>query len=309
MTVYGPRCQVHDDRTGPVKTQGPNRLFVLHTSEGGESTDAAEQLCSFLGTPGDRVVPGSDPPRMFGASYHYLLDTNRVLPAVEENVVAYAAAGANQDGIHACFPGKAGQTRAQWLDINSRAMIGQCAELMFDRMPKLGIPFNRLTVAEVVAGEWGYCDHWTITRAYGLSDHTDVGLNFPWDVLAELLEDEHMRFEFFAQSGKHHYDSRLPAPGKKLAAGEERVIPLPNCADGTRPAGATVTMTVTEPEAPGFLSIFPNTNDGSSCVNFVAGQTIANTTSVQAASNGTFKVTSPRTATHVVIDVVGLYHA
>lgn len=185
MTVnYGPRCRVHDDRIGAVKTQGANRLFVLHTTEGGEGPNSAEALCSFLGTPGDRQVPGSNPPRMFGASYQYLIDTDRILPAVEESVVAYSAAGANHDGVHACFPGKANQTRVQWLDPVSRAMIGQCAELMLDRMPKLGIPFNRLTVDEVVAGRSGYCDHWTISRAYGLSDHTDVGPNFPWDVLA-----------------------------------------------------------------------------------------------------------------------------
>jgi hypothetical protein len=117
-------------------------------------------------------VPGND------------IDTDRIIPAVPYATVSYSAGGANSQGIHGCFPGKAGQTREQWLDVISRAMIRQAAAWMRDVSVEQGIPLRRLTVAQVAAGERGYCDHYDVSRAFRKSTHTDVGPAFPWDVLA-----------------------------------------------------------------------------------------------------------------------------
>jgi hypothetical protein len=178
MVTYAPRCFVHADRYGVTKS-GPTRLFVLHTSEGGELTSSAEALCSLMGRPGDRPS-GSG---FYGSSYQYVTDTDCIRPVVKETVVSYSAAGANHDGIHICFPGRAGQTEAQWLDVNSRMMIRQCAELLCDRTGATGIPLRQLYDSEVRAGMSGVCDHATISRVYRKSDHTDVGQGFPWHVL------------------------------------------------------------------------------------------------------------------------------
>lgn len=182
MTVYGPRCNVHPDRTGAIR-QPPYRLLVVHTSEGSEGNASAENLCSYMALPGDRIDP-TDGSR-FGASYHYVTDTDRVLPATPDNVVAYAAAGANNDGLHVCIPGKAGQTRDQWLDGISRAYIGQCAAVMVDLALAYAIPLRSLPVVDIVRGVAGYCGHVDISNAYHRSDHTDPGPSFPWDVLAD----------------------------------------------------------------------------------------------------------------------------
>jgi hypothetical protein len=187
MTVYGPRCNVHPERTGATRSLDNLRLIVIHTSEGSEGPTSAENLCSFMTLPGDRVVPGSNPPRMFGASYHYVTDTDRVLPAAPDNIVSYSAAGANHDGVHICIPGKANQTRVQWLDPTSSAYIARCAQVMRDVAERYDIPLERLTPAQVVDGGRGYCDHHAINLAYGQTDHTDVGPNFPWDVLADQI--------------------------------------------------------------------------------------------------------------------------
>jgi hypothetical protein len=162
------------------------RLLVVHTSEGSEGPTSAENLCSFMTLPGDRPnLDGS----MFGASYHYVTDTDRVLPAVPDNVVAYAAAGANNDGIHICIPGKAAQTREQWLDAISHGYLEQLAFVMIDKATEHKIPLLRLSVKDIQVGRSGYCGHVDISNAYHKSDHTDPGAAFPWDVLAADLEE------------------------------------------------------------------------------------------------------------------------
>jgi len=180
MTIYGPRCNVHPDRTGPDRTP-PYRLLVVHTSEGSEGAVSAENLCSFMTLPGDRVNPDGS---KYGASYHYVTDTDRVLPATLDNVVAYAAAGANNDGLHICIPGKAAQTRDRWLDNVSRNYIRQLAAVMVDLALAYSIPLRSLPVVDIVKGAAGYCGHVDISNAYHRSDHTDPGPSFPWDVLA-----------------------------------------------------------------------------------------------------------------------------
>jgi len=120
---------------------------------------------------------------MFGASYHAIFDTDQVIPAVAYDTVAHSAAGANARGVHGCFPGRAGQTRAQWLDDTSRAMIRQCAAWLLDVQSAEGIPLARIGPADLVAGRGGVCDHFDVSRAFRRSTHTDVGAGFPWDVL------------------------------------------------------------------------------------------------------------------------------
>lgn len=181
--VFGPRAIVHDDRYGAIKAR-PNRLIVLHTTEGGEGLASAEQLAMFTTLPGDRPNGHGG---MFGSSYQYVTDTWRIIPLVPENVVSYSAPPANNDGIHIVFPGKAAQTRDEWLDSFTFDYIGQCALLMDDIHERTNIPLEHLTDAEILAGRAGYCDHHAISRTYGQTNHTDVGSSFPWDVLASLL--------------------------------------------------------------------------------------------------------------------------
>lgn len=182
---YRRRIPVHEDRTGARKST-PNRLIVLHTSEGGETGAAAANLAGFLTRPGDRTTSAGG---RFGASYHVVLDVESAIPAVPYDVVAYAAAGANHDGIHLCFPGRAGQSREQWLDPISRGMIRTAAAVIVDVSELEGIPARFLTVAAIKAGAAGVCDHEDISNAFGRSTHWDVGPSFPWDVLAADIAD------------------------------------------------------------------------------------------------------------------------
>jgi len=160
---------------------------VLHTSEGPTGDQAAEGLARFLGNPGDRTTPSGS---RYGSSYHAIADTDlTVIPCVEDSLVAYAAPGANSQGLHICIPGTANQTREQWLQGSTREAIATVAAYIVDRRAMYGIAAARLTVPELQAGTTGYCDHAAIRDAFGRTTHHDVGSCFPWDVLAAHIVD------------------------------------------------------------------------------------------------------------------------
>lgn len=181
--TYAPPVTAHPDRVGPVKTAGPNKLIVIHTSEGSEGPLSATNLAKFIASPGDRGVE----PNRYGASYHYVTDITRAIPIVPHNRVAYAAAGANHNGIHICIPGRVAQTREQWLDPVSRGYIRTAAAVAVDVAATERIPLIKLAIDLVQAGRSGICGHHDVSMAFGRSDHTDPEPNFPWDIfLADI---------------------------------------------------------------------------------------------------------------------------
>lgn len=307
MTVYGQRINVHPDRYGATKS-ARNRLLVVHTSEGGEGLASAESLGAFMTLPGDRIDP-TDGSR-FGASYQYVTDTDRVLPATPDNVVAYAAAGGNNDGIHVCIPGRAAQTRAQWLDSVSRAYIRQAAAVLVDKAMEHSIPLERLTVAQIVAGQDGYCGHVDVSNAYHRSDHTDPGAQFPWDVLAAdiaaLTTPEAPTMATLASSVRI-LDTRLNggsrvAPGSSLRVG---VLTPPAWA-----GAAIVDIGIAEPNGPGFITAWSGVGDrpNTSVQDFEAWSTRSNLWHVplsKGADGGWGFSVYALVATHLIIDLVG----
>ncbi len=98
------------------------------------------------------------------------------------------------------------------------------------------------------------------------------------------------------------YDSRIS--GGRWRANETRAIPVPSTA-----AAVAINVTITEPAAPGFVTVFPC--QGSlplvSNINYSPGQVVANLVQIGAA-DGAICVHS-RARTHVVIDLQGTYDA
>jgi hypothetical protein len=173
---------VHPDRTGARKS-GPNRVIVVHDSEGSEGDRSAANLAQYMTTPGDRPNGSGG---VYGSSYQAVADARDLgRPAGPRDVVAYSASGANHDGDHICIPGKASQTRAMWLDDISRQYIRTTALYIVESGRQQNIPSVRLSVAQVRDGRSrGYCSHHDVSLAFGKSTHTDPGPQFPWDVLA-----------------------------------------------------------------------------------------------------------------------------
>lgn len=171
---------LHPDRGGTAGTV-PKLGVVVHDSEGGENS---ANLISYLGSPGDRPLAGGG---AYGGGYN----------AVATEAGSYTeVAGGGRNPYHApplnatfwsiCIPGRANQTRDQWLDAASRGYIRGVARYIVDRWNDDGHrwPLEFRSSAELVAGRYGYTSHAQVSQAWHRTDHTDPGAAFPWDVLA-----------------------------------------------------------------------------------------------------------------------------
>lgn len=167
-------------RGGTRERSGPTRWVVLHTSEGAEGETSAEGLAAFIRTP----ASGSNV-----ASYQQITDTDRVLVIMDDRLRCHGGAGANDAGLHICMPGRAAQTRAQWLDSVTSRYIEQAARATADWCQKWGIPPIRRFAVDMRNGAKGITDHNQVRLAFGQTTHTDVGPNFPWDVFMDRVND------------------------------------------------------------------------------------------------------------------------
>jgi hypothetical protein len=172
--TYAPRISAHATRTGAYRGTDELLWLVIHTSEGGEGETAAENLAAYIATP--RTSSNL-------ASYHYVVDTDDVIPIVADASVAYAAAGGNSQGLHICFPGKAGQTIEQWTDEISASYLEQCARWLADKATQYAIPLVKIGPDDLRTGRPGVCGHVDVSLAFKRSTHTDPGKAFPWDKL------------------------------------------------------------------------------------------------------------------------------
>lgn len=157
---------------GPRK--GPIRLIVIHTMESQEKPKTAQQVAKWFAS--------DNGPK---ASAHYCVDDKSAVKVVEDSDIAWAAPGANSDGLHIEIAGSARQTKGQWRDAFSLACLDQAAKVAAVWCVKYQIPVRRLNLNQVVDGKSkGFIGHVDATRAfpYLKGDHTDPGINFPWDL-------------------------------------------------------------------------------------------------------------------------------
>ena len=146
------------------------RLAVIHTMEVRETSGAAEWCAGYF--------RGSKAPK---ASAHYYVDADSTIQGVLERDTAFAAPGANADGIQIEHAGYAKQGTADWADAYSLAMLrDQSAPLMAGICARHDIPIRHLTDAQLRAGEAGLIGHVQASRVYKLSSHWDPGTSFPW---------------------------------------------------------------------------------------------------------------------------------
>lgn len=154
------------------RPSGPPRFIVIHYTAGAEGRTAAEDGAAY------------DRRRTDGTSCHFFTDPDSIVQEVSTNDRAHAAKfNGNLWGIQVEQCGTA-QTRAQWLDGNSRAMITNTARVCAWAMAEYGIPLVRLTGSQVRSGR-GLCGHGDITIGFPEDNgtHTDPGPEYPWDVL------------------------------------------------------------------------------------------------------------------------------
>lgn len=155
-----------------------SRWVVLHTMETAEGNSIAESIGA-----GWFMNPAAQ------ASAHYCADNDSIVQGVNEGDYAWAAGPTgNYLGIQIEMAGRASQSRAEWLDDYSRAMLERVAALTADICTRQGIPVRVLTDEQVAAGEPGITTHAALARVFRETNHTDPGPNFPWDYFMERVQ-------------------------------------------------------------------------------------------------------------------------
>ena len=155
-----------------------SKWVVLHTMETSENSSIAENIGA-----GWFTNPNAQ------ASAHYCVDDNSIVQCVNEGDYAWASGPTgNSNGIQIEMAGRAAQSRADWLDSYSRAMLERVAALTADICKRHGIPARVLNDSQLANGEAGITTHAAVSRVFGETDHTDPGPNFPWDFFMERVQ-------------------------------------------------------------------------------------------------------------------------
>jgi N-acetyl-anhydromuramyl-L-alanine amidase AmpD len=153
------------------------RLIIIHDMEWAERGDTAEACANWFAA--------SNTSR---ASAHYCIDNNSIVPCVKDEDTAWGAPHVNSIGIHFEHAGFAKQSRIQWLDAYSIAMLRLSAKLAADLCHKFGIARKHLTNAQLKAGQSGIVSHLQCTQVFGPSGgHVDPGPGWPWDVYMSFV--------------------------------------------------------------------------------------------------------------------------
>jgi hypothetical protein len=176
------------------------RLIVIHSMEATEKPGTARAVAKWFAGPN---APA--------ASAHFCVDNVEVVQCVREQDVAWAAPGANRDGIHFELAGYARQAETDWRDEFSDKMLRLCAEKAAEIALKYDLPVVWLSVDEVKGGKArGFCGHHDVTLAFKKSTHTDPGPGFPREYFLSLVREKMLTGEELdAQDDGHPTD---PAP-------------------------------------------------------------------------------------------------
>lgn len=173
----------------PVDPATPRTILwlVTHDMEAPEGPNTAENIANYFVDPRRAQTKTEKDLGQKGkpvkASAHTCWDNNSAIRCVLDKDVAYAAPGANSNGIQYELAGYGRQSREQWLDEYGKQMLALVCEGMAQDCVKYGIPPKHLTDDEIRAKKKGIIGHYQASRIFKLSDHTDPGAGFPWDVL------------------------------------------------------------------------------------------------------------------------------
>jgi hypothetical protein len=113
-------------------------------------------------------------------SWHLSIDADSYAQSVKYDDTAWAAPGANHDGIQYELAGYAEQSNAEWHDKYSLATLDNAAKLAARDCLRFEIPIVKLSSLDLQEGKAGICGHADVSHAFKKSTHTDPGKHFPW---------------------------------------------------------------------------------------------------------------------------------
>ena len=151
---------------GPRSLSGIQRI-VIHTTE------------NTAGTPAENVANYQITSQ--SGSYHVLVDTTgKRLRENDDSWITWSTGNnaGNVQGVNLSFVAQAAWTRAQWLAQEKMLRAGATVVAYWSKT-------HNIPVTKVTTGR-GVCGHGDL-RAFGGTDHTDPGPNFPWDVFLSYV--------------------------------------------------------------------------------------------------------------------------
>lgn len=168
-------------------TKGPRKhpidLIVMHTMESQEKIGTAKRVALWFA---GKTAPD--------ASAHITVDNKEIVSVVDEQDIAWHAANSDINGrsLGVELAGKASQTKQEWADPFSKAMLDLAAKQVAAWCKKYNIPVVKVEPAQLAKGGKGICGHVDVTKAYKVvGGHTDPGANFPWDFFISLVKKYH----------------------------------------------------------------------------------------------------------------------
>ena len=150
-------------------------VVVIHTMEISERSDAAEICARWFARPVSRV------------SAHYCVDADSVVQCVLEKNIAWHARGGNTNSIGVELAGLASQTRRDWADPYSAAVLARAATVVADVCRRRRVPVRWLVADDLAAGRRGLTGHNEVSDAFGQSDHWDPGDGFPIEAFLDSV--------------------------------------------------------------------------------------------------------------------------
>lgn len=160
-----------------VSTERPKDVVVVHSAELPNKPKAAKAVANFfsrLETP---------------ASAHLSIDSQETYRSVADNDVAYAAPGANHNGLHAELTAYAHYSRGEWEQPLMIAMLQRAADAVREWCDKYDIPKTYISAEQLKSGQRGITTHNDVSKAFRRSTHWDPGPGFPMNTFLVMVVD------------------------------------------------------------------------------------------------------------------------
>lgn len=172
MTAYAPP---RVDYLGPAKFYGlkvnkPIRRLVIHATVSPCVAGGAANVAHYFreNVPEDRK-----------SSAHYIIDPSEAVQVVYDSWVAYHAPP-NEHSLALEFCDPMVGDPARWGDLNHRRMLRRGARLAAQLCLAYDIPPRKIGPAMLRENRMGICGHVDVSKAFGMTSHTDPGPDFPW---------------------------------------------------------------------------------------------------------------------------------
>lgn len=150
-------------------------LIVIHTMEAAEKGNTAEAVANYFHSSGVK------------ASAHYCIDSDSIVQCVWDKDTAWQCKNANSNGIGLEHAGYAKQTKEDWEDEYSQAMLHLSAQVSAYLCKKFDIPVQRAvfkSANDSTVIQKGFCGHDDVPNH---GTHWDPGTGFPWEQYLELV--------------------------------------------------------------------------------------------------------------------------